>query len=356
MLKYLNLLLVTVFLCVPAVADKKFGLGREALPEEIAAWDIDILPDGRGLPKGSGDAIVGEEVFALRCASCHGDFAEGVDNWPVLAGGFDTLADKDPVKTVGSYWPHLSTVWDYINRSMPFGAAQTLTADEVYAITAYILYSNDMIEDDFVLSHENFNDVQMHNKDGFIIDDRAANEYKLWQIKPCMNNCKKDVKITMRASVIDVTPEDETSKKDDLPTAVASNSAKQQTSNATKPTTVKASIADTKISFNEELAKSGKKVFNFCMACHQTGPKAKNGLGPHLYKLFGRTIGGVDKFSYSKSFQDAAKAGKTWDEQNLKDFLKDPGKYMPKTKMIFPGLKSEDDLTALIEYLKSINE
>ena len=116
-----------------------FGLGRQALPEEIAAWDVDILPDGRGLPKGSGNALEGEEIFADKCGSCHGDFGEGVDNWPVLAGGFNTLADKDPVKTVGSYWPHLSTVFDYVYRSMPFGEAGTLTPDETYAIVAYIL-------------------------------------------------------------------------------------------------------------------------------------------------------------------------------------------------------------------------
>jgi len=135
--------------------------------------------------------------------------SEPLINWPSLAGGFDTLADKDPVKTVGSYWPHLSTVWDYINRSMPFGAAQTLTADEVYAITAYILYSNDLIEDDYVLSHENFADFKMHNKDGFIFDDRETTEYPLWKSEPCMKDCKETVEVTMRASVIDVTPEEE---------------------------------------------------------------------------------------------------------------------------------------------------
>ena len=132
-----------------------------ALPEEIAAWDVDVLPDGRGLPAGRGSVMDGEEVFADACGSCHGDFAEGVDNWPVLAGGFDTLADEDPVKTVGSYWPYLSTVFDYVNRSMPFGAAGTLSEDDVYAIVAYILYSNDLVDDEFVLSHENFMDVAM---------------------------------------------------------------------------------------------------------------------------------------------------------------------------------------------------
>ncbi len=89
----------------------KLGLTRAALPEEIAAWDANIRTNGAGLPAGSGDPVSGEEISADKCASCHGDFAEGVDNWPVLAGGFGMLADKDPVKTVGSYWPYLSTVW-----------------------------------------------------------------------------------------------------------------------------------------------------------------------------------------------------------------------------------------------------
>ncbi|MEM6480941.1 MAG: c-type cytochrome, partial [Pseudomonadota bacterium] len=114
------------------IAATTYGLGRPAHDEEIEAWDVDVLPNGQGLPEGKGDVGTGEQVFADSCASCHGDFAEGVDNWPVLAGGFDTLANEDPVKTVGSYWPHLSTVWDYVHRSMPFGYAGTLSADDTY--------------------------------------------------------------------------------------------------------------------------------------------------------------------------------------------------------------------------------
>ncbi len=114
-------------LAAPALAEG-LGLGRAALPEEIAAWDMTVLPDGTGLPEGSGDVLTGEEVFAEKCAVCHGDFAEGLDSWPVLAGGDGTLTDRRPVKTVGSYWPYLSTVFDYVHRSMPFGEAQTVTS------------------------------------------------------------------------------------------------------------------------------------------------------------------------------------------------------------------------------------
>lgn len=187
----------------------KFGLGRPALAEEVAAWDVDISPDGTGLPVGSGSVEDGEMVFSENCAVCHGEFAEGVDNWPKLAGGEDTLADEDPLKTVGSYWPYLSTAWDYVHRSMPYGNAQTLSDDDVYAIVAYMLYSNFLVEDDFVLSNENFLEVEMPNANGFIIDDRAETEYTIWRTEPCMENCKDSVEITMRATVLDVTPEEE---------------------------------------------------------------------------------------------------------------------------------------------------
>lgn len=184
-----------------------FGLGREALPEEVAAWDIDIRPDGLGLPPGSGNAIDGEEVYADNCAYCHGDFGEGVDRWPVLAGGQGTLQGDDPVKTIGSYWPYLSTVWDYIHRAMPFGSAQSLTDDEVYAITAYLLYMNDVIDDDFELSRESFAEVEMPNAGGFFEDTRPDTPTTA-KTEPCMSECKPGpVEVVMRARVLDVTPE-----------------------------------------------------------------------------------------------------------------------------------------------------
>src|SRR5690606_16838419 len=100
MSKFLKLTAALAVLATPAFADG-YGLGRPALPEEVAAWDIDVRPDGVGLPAGSGDVLTGEDLFADQCAACHGDFAEGVGNWPKLAGGADTLARADPLKTVG---------------------------------------------------------------------------------------------------------------------------------------------------------------------------------------------------------------------------------------------------------------
>lgn len=190
---------------VTAQADE-LKLGRPATAEEIAAWDIDVRPDGKGLPDGQGDVTTGEQVFAERCASCHGDFAEGVDRWPVLAGGFQTLHSDRPVKTIGSYWPYLSTVWDYVNRAMPFGDAQSLTPDEVYAITAYLLYANDLVDDEFVLSKDNFTEVRLPNEANFIEDSRPDTPM-LSDGAPCMSNCKTNVTVTMRARVLDVTPD-----------------------------------------------------------------------------------------------------------------------------------------------------
>ncbi|MGI9483774.1 MAG: c-type cytochrome [Hyphomicrobiales bacterium] len=186
----------------------KYGLGRDARPEEIKAWDIDVRPDGQGLPEGKGSVAEGEEAFIEKCAACHGEFGEGIDRWPVLAGGQDSLASEDPVKTIGSYWPYLSTVYDYVYRAMPFGDAQSLTPDETYALVAYILNMNDIVEDDFVLSHENFASIKMPNEANFVDDPRPVNNMRS-SGKLCMANCKPKVEIVMRARVLDVTPDED---------------------------------------------------------------------------------------------------------------------------------------------------
>lgn len=186
-----------------------YHLGRAATPEEVAAWDIDIRPDGTGLPDGRGTVAAGEEVFTDYCAVCHGDFGEGRDRWPVLAGGQDSLTAERPVKTIGSYWPYLSTVYDYVRRAMPFGDARSLSDDDVYAITAYLLYLNDIVtEEDFELSKENFTAVHLPNEENFFMDDRAEEAHYAAKGEPCMMNCKPaPVTITQRARVLDVTPD-----------------------------------------------------------------------------------------------------------------------------------------------------
>ncbi len=328
-------LAVALSLMATPVLAEKFGLGRAALPEEIAAWDLDVSPDGTGLPAGSGDVLTGEEVFAEKCAACHGDFAEGVDNWPKLAGGHDTLDHEDPLKTVGSYWPHLSTTWDYVNRSMPFGEAQSLTADEVYAITAYILYSNDLVEDDFTLSDENFTSFVLPNVDGFIVDNRAETEYAIWSGEPCMENCKNDVKVTMRARVLDVTPEEE---------------------NTTQKVATVAEPVEEAVTLDPELVAKGEKVFKKCKACHQVGDGAKNRSGPILTGVVDRAAGLVEGFKYSKALKQAAEDGLVWDEESLSAFLTKPKDFMKGTKMSFSGIKKNGDMAAILAYLRSVPE
>ncbi|MDD9910476.1 MAG: cytochrome c [Ahrensia sp.] len=206
--KLVALGLLASFAATTALADK-YDLGRKATPEEVAAWNIDIRPDGQGLPEGRGTVEQGEEIWADQCASCHGDFGEAVDRWPVIAGGFDTLASDDPIKTVGSYWPYLSTVWDYVNRAMPFTEARSLEPDQVYALTAYIMSINDLVDSDFELSHENFAEQKLPNESGFFDDDRLSSPI-FDKSEPCMSNCKPKAEVVMRARILDVTPDDET--------------------------------------------------------------------------------------------------------------------------------------------------
>ena len=184
---------------MPASAkDGQYGIGTPATASEIAGWDIDIRPDGKGLPPGSGSVEDGEMMYEEKCASCHGSFGEGVGRYPVLSGGEGTLTEERPEKTVGSFWPYASTLWDYIHRAMPFPQPQSMSDEEVYAITAYVLYLNDLVEDDFVLTADNLASVEMPNRDGFFFDDRPDTSNT-----GCMKNCKDpaSVKITSEPSI-----------------------------------------------------------------------------------------------------------------------------------------------------------
>mgnify|MGYP001057671119 CR=1 FL=1 len=353
MSKYRNLIIGTAMTAIsaaPAFAER-FGLGRAALPEEVAAWNVDVSPDGTGLPEGSGSVEDGEMLFSESCAVCHGEFAEGVDNWPKLAGGQGTLDRKDPLKTVGSYWPYLSTAWDYVHRSMPFGNAQSLSADETYAIVAYILYSNDLVDDDFVLSKENFLEVEMPNADGFIIDDREEAEKSFWG-EPCMTDCKSEVKITMRAAVLDVTPDEEGAEEASMDEGTTETPAAEEA----KAEPAAAPAEEAVAALDADLVATGEKVFKKCKACHQVGDGAKNKTGPILNGIYNSAVASVDGFKYSKTFKSMAEEGMVWDDANLAGFLAKPRKFAKGTKMSFAGLKKDKDIAAITEYLKSVSQ
>lgn len=149
---------------------RPYDLGQAATPAQIAGWDIDVSPDGAGLPPGQGSVAQGQAVFAGDCAACHGAQGQGglADR---LVGGFGTLASAKPVRTVGSYWPYATTLYDYIHRAMPFNAPQSLAPDQVYAVSAYILYLNHIVPQDAVMDETTLPAVKMPNRNGFITRD-----------------------------------------------------------------------------------------------------------------------------------------------------------------------------------------
>jgi len=202
------ILMLITFSAFAHAGERKLNLGRAATPAEVAGWDIDVRPDGKGLPPGKGSVKDGEAVYMARCAACHGEFGESAGRWPQVAGGTGSLGSDDPVKTVGSYYPYLSSVFDYVRHAMPFGDSQSLSNDELYAVVAYVLFLNDIVDDKFVLSPETFASVKMPNQGGFYDDDRETTERAFWNPAPCMKDCKPPATITGRARVIDVTPDD----------------------------------------------------------------------------------------------------------------------------------------------------
>ena len=154
-----------------AAQSPRFGVGRPPTPEEIRDLGAAIAPDGGGLPEGSGTVAAGREVFAAECSRCHGPKAEG-DVGPVLVGGQGTLRTARPLKTVGSFWPYATTLWDYINRAMPFDKPGLLKPPQVYAVVAYILNINGIIGDAAVMDAQSLPKVRMPNRDGFVPDAR----------------------------------------------------------------------------------------------------------------------------------------------------------------------------------------
>ncbi len=183
----------------------RFGYGRTATPQEIAGWNIDVRgDDGAGLPPGRGTVENGANLFIEQCAACHGTFGEGEGRYPKLTGGEGTLTADRPEPTVGSYWPFAPTLWDYINRAMPMVAPHSLSADDVYALTAYVLNINNIVPSDFVADAKSLPQVKMPNRGHFIWEDPRPDTGG----EPCMKSCKRpeDVKIESSAEGRNLTP------------------------------------------------------------------------------------------------------------------------------------------------------
>jgi cytochrome c len=178
------LLLASAIAAAAHAESGRFGFGRAPSDQEIAGWNIDIGRDGQGLPQGNGSVQEGRAIFAEKCASCHGEKGEGGVG-DRLVGGQGTLASAKPVKTVGSFWPYAPTLFDYIRRAMPMNAPQSLSNQEVYALSAYILNLNGLVADNATLDARSLAAIKMPNRDGFVGDPRpdVKNE-------ACTHNCK----------------------------------------------------------------------------------------------------------------------------------------------------------------------
>ncbi|HEY9084861.1 MAG TPA: c-type cytochrome [Candidatus Tyrphobacter sp.] len=186
------------------VQHRQYGFGRPPTHAEIDGWNIDVRgTDGAGLPPGQGSVAQGEQIYDDKCAACHGDFGESNGRMPVLAGGRGSLTSAQPSQTVGSYWPYAPTLFDYIRRAMPFPAPESLTNDQVYAVTAYVLYLNNIVKQNAVLNARALSAIRMPNRNGFIPDPRPDTHNVA-----CMHHCKPvPVRITSDlARSLQVTP------------------------------------------------------------------------------------------------------------------------------------------------------
>jgi S-disulfanyl-L-cysteine oxidoreductase SoxD len=167
-MRELATLATLVALCGAAAAQQSPNLGKAISPEDLATWDISIGPDGVGLPPGSGTPQQGEAVFTMKCQACHNAKGAGQPNDRLVGGQGSLPGDKPAIKTVGSYWPYATTLFDYIRRAMPFPQSKSLTNDEVYAVAAYILNLNGVIGENETLDAKTLPQVKMPNRDGFM--------------------------------------------------------------------------------------------------------------------------------------------------------------------------------------------
>jgi S-disulfanyl-L-cysteine oxidoreductase SoxD len=169
--RWATLIAVVLGLLAPVHAQSPYGIGRPATAAEIAGWNIDIGRDGANLPPGSGSVAHGHEVFDQQCVACHGEKGEGGVG-DRLVGGQGTIATSKPIKTVGSYWPYAPTLFDYIRRAMPQNAPQSLSNDDVYAVSAYILHLNGLLPADATLDARALSAIKMPNRGMFTGDPR----------------------------------------------------------------------------------------------------------------------------------------------------------------------------------------
>lgn len=299
---FLGLGLILLAAVAGADEEKFAGIGRPATPAEIKAWDIDVRPDFKGLPKGSGTVAKGQEIWEGQCASCHGIFGESNEMFPPIVGGTAkddaksgrsaTLASSQPTRTTLSKLSSISTLWDYVYRAMPWNAPKTLSVEEVYAVVAYILNLGEIVPADFTLSDANMQEVQnqLGNRNGM------TREHGLWQTegKPdvtnvaCMTDCAAETNVT--SALPDHARNSHGNLADQNRGIGATRGIKTAAQSATKAE--KAAVAapapdgGKNAAVAQELAKQSG-----CMACHGTTNKI---VGPGFSEIFAKYQAGAD--------------------------------------------------------------
>lgn len=248
-----------------AATTHSYGFGSPAPSKMIAAWDDEVNGlSGKGLPPGSGSVAQGQAAYEEKCAVCHGDFGEGAGRYPELAGGKGTLTSARPVKTVGSYWPYAPTLFDYIRRAMPFNAPGTLTNDQVYAITAYVLNLSNIIPSTAVMDAKTLAAVKMPNRNGFVDEHLKPDVHAA----ACMHDCKpkKIVILSDLAHTLSITP-DETI--DDPAGGLEKGVGYDSPFGAGKTTAAAPAPSAAPVAFSQVQSIIAQR----CEACHATHPK-----------------------------------------------------------------------------------
>jgi len=205
LLRVAGVLAILLPMTVAAAGVPDYHYGTTPSAAQIAGWNIDVRPDGKGLPPGSGSVDQGEKLFEAQCSSCHGTFGEGVGQYPKLNDPeMADLKGTPPTKSVGNYWPYATTVYDYIHRAMPFYAPQSLQPDQVYALTAYVLNLNNIVPGNFVADAKTLPAVKMPNRHGFILKDPRPDTHDTECMKHCVNGI--GLKIISTAAGKNITP------------------------------------------------------------------------------------------------------------------------------------------------------
>ena len=249
-----------------AARPRLYGFGEAASPAIQKAWDDDVRGiDGKGLPQGHGSVKEGQKLYEQKCAACHGDFGEGNARYPELAGGRGTLTAERPLKTVGSYWPYAPTVFDYIRRAMPFNAPGSLTNNQTYAITAFVLNLNDVVPANAVLDAKSLAAIKMPNRSGFINEHLKPDVHAV----ACMHNCKKSVKIISNlARTLGITP-DETGNTPSQTVPTTAGNAGVTGASPVSSSTPPPVAGGGSVSF----AQIAPIIATRCEVCHATHPK-----------------------------------------------------------------------------------